>query len=323
MPVVFIVCCSMLMMCGCDEKKAKPLKTKGGVFLTVDFQQGQALKYKIISDRKVTTDWKPGDTRKSSKQKNDGYLEMVVAYEPVSVDEYGLSKIKVTFESVKVKITGGKRPRTKGAAETLKGKSFTMTVGPDGKIHDRSELRPLMVKTSKAAYRGTTKDPDLLDDVIVTQWYLWDAVSSIEDPIKGLKVKQSWQSQLAIPSTMLLRQGRDVTYSLDEVRQGEDGQIAVIGSKYSLSKNKSKVPLPYEGSFRLSGTFGFFMSMLKGLKVTELDGTGEQLYDIDSGLIIKDEQNYTATVKANAKPFPDTDPVITIEQKLSMTRIVE
>lgn len=313
-----IISCVLFMITGCVE----PARKTKGIFLSVDFQQGKILRYKFISDRKIITDWNPGKQQARSKKESKESVEMVVAYEPLEVNPYGLTKVKAVFESVKA-VKTGTRAKKGDAVKTLKGKSYIFTVGPDGKIHARDELVELLTAASKAAFRqdaraSGTKDPDLLDDVLTTQWHLWDSIASIEKPTKGLKVGQAWKSHLLIPTSMVLRIGRDVTYQLAEVRQTEQGPVAVINSTYAMSEAKTKVPLPYEGSFRLAGQFGFFRAMFKGLSVTSLEGTGQELFDIDAGRINSYKHDYKLTLKPNATPLPGASPIIYIDQKITM-----
>ncbi len=315
---VWSLVCLLLVTTGCVEP---PQKTQR-VFLTVDFQPDQTLRYKFISQRKIVTDWTPGKQDDKSKKESTESVEMVVAYEPVEVNPYGLVKVKATFESVKAVKTGTPR-RQPDAVETLAGKSYTFTVGPDGKIHDRTELVKLLTAASKAAFRkgsgsGRTKDPDLLDDVLTTQWYLWDSLNSIEKPAKGVKVGQTWKSNLLVPTSMVLRIGRDVTYQLADIRETEHGPVAVINSTYIMSDVASEAPVPYEGSFRLAGAFGFFRAMFKGLSVTSLEGTGQELYNIDAGRVDSAQQNYKLTLKPNAAPLPGANPIIHIDQKITV-----
>jgi hypothetical protein len=317
---IYLVLCGVLLsITGCVE----PAQKSKRVFLNIDFKQGQTLRYRFRTQRMILTDWSPGEQQDTkSKKKSTESVDMVVAYEPIEVDPYGLTKIKATFESISARKTGG-RDRQKDAVETLRGKSYSFTVGPDGKIHDRSELVTLLKAASKAAFRqgGATKDPDLLDDVLVSQWYLWDSLSSIEKPTAGLKVGQTWKSHILIPTSMVLRIDRDVTYQLAEVRQSEQGEIAVIKSTYAISEAKSEAPFPYEGSFRLSGTFGFFRAMFKGLSITSLEGGGEELFNIDAGRIDSVQQNYKFTLKPNAAPLPGANPIIDVDQKITMKLI--
>jgi len=313
--ITLALCCVLLSVTGCVEPAQKGQR----VFLNVDFKQGQTLRYRFKSERTITTDWAPDKQDAKSKKKSTESVEMVIAYEPIEVDPYGLTKIRATFESIRALKTGGKGGRS-DAVETLKGKSYSFTVGPDGKIHERDELVKLLTTASKAAFRqgGGTKDPDLLDDVLATQWYLWDSLSSIEKPSEGVKIGQTWKSHMLIPTSMVLRIDRDVTYQLAEVRQTDSGEVAVIKSTYAMSDAKSEAPLPYEGSFRLSGTFGFFRAMFKGLSITSLEGGGEELFNIEAGRINSSEQNYKFTIKPNAAPLPGANPIIYIDQKITM-----
>jgi hypothetical protein len=292
------------------------------VFLNVDFKQGQTLRYRFNSERTIITDWTPDKQDGKAKKKSTESVEMVVAYESIEVDPYGLTKINAKFESIRARKTGG-RGEQSDAVDTLKGKSFSFSVGPDGTIHEHDELVKLLITASKAAFRqgGATKDPDLLDDVLDTQWYLWDSLSSIKKPSEGVKIGQTWKSHILIPTSMVLRIDRDVTYQLAEVRQSEQGQIAVIKSTYAMSEAKSEAPLPYEGSFRLSGTFGFFRAMFKGLSITSLEGEGEELFNVDADRINSSEQNYKFTLEPNASPLPGANPVVYVEQKITMELI--
>jgi hypothetical protein len=316
--IAWLFCLAMLLSSGCVE----PPQYKQRVFLTVDFQPSQTLRYKFTSDRKIDTDWAPGKKNSKSIKSSTESVEMMVAYEPIEVNPYGLTKIKATFESVKAKKTGTPG-HSKDAVETLQGKSYTFTVGPDGKIHDRSELIALLKEASKVAFgagnRASIKQPDLLDDVLASQWYLWDSISSIPQPALGLKIGQTWKSQMLIPTSMVLRTARDVTYQLTEVRRADTGPVAVIDSTYTLSAARADVPYPYAvRSFQLAGAFGFFQAMFKGLSFTGLEGNGHEMFDIDAGRILSSEQNYTATVKPNASPLAGANPVIYLEQKITM-----
>ncbi|MHC4148820.1 MAG: hypothetical protein ACYSR5_04975, partial [Planctomycetota bacterium] len=53
---IFAVC-TVSILVGCNG--AAPT----GEFLTVDFQQGQTLRYKFLSSRDVIVDWEPGKTK--------------------------------------------------------------------------------------------------------------------------------------------------------------------------------------------------------------------------------------------------------------------
>jgi len=306
----------MLITAGCVER-ADTAPKGPAVFLTVDFQQGQTLSYKFVSERKILTNWSPDKNDPKGIKESVESVETVVDYEPLEVNPFGLSKIKATFRTVESKMTGTRGKHT-DAVDKLKGKSYTFTVGPDGKIKNRDELMAILKDAAQSAFRDSTKEPDLLDDVLVTQWYLWDAITSIEKPAQGIKVGQTWKSNLMIPTSMVLRVARDVTYTLAEVRQTETGAVAVFDSTYSKSETKPDAPLPYDKSFRLAGTFGFFRAMFKGFSITSLEGQGQELFDINSGRIISGEQNYKFTLKPNEAPLPGADPVINIEQKITM-----
>lgn len=317
--LISIACCMLMLTAGCEEA---PLKApaKGKVFLSVDFQPAQALRYRFTSKRDVVIDWKPGETDSKGKKGFSENIDMVVAYEPIEVDPYGLTTVKATFESVNAKKSSG---TGRDAANTLTGKSFTFKVNPNGKIQDLTELRELLVKASKAAFRKgkNIKAPDMLDDVIASQWYLWDTAASIKKPAKGIKPGQTWQSRMLIPTTMVIRKGRSVTYKLDKVRQDDTGRIAVISSTYANTEELPDIPLPYEGSFKISGAFGFFRSAFGGYDLISIEGAGEELYNTDAGRIEKSTQQYKVVLKPKKMPLPGANPHIHINQTIVMELI--
>jgi hypothetical protein len=314
------------------EPKLKLDKQK--VLLTVDFQAGQILQYKFVSSREMELNWdpagqasKPG-SRTSSKSTES--MEMVVAYTPVEVDPYGLTTIKATCKSAKVTRSKDATSRAgkpapsavegNDAVEYVAGKTFTFTVGPTGKFEDYSQLNELIQQIGEKPFwqdarLGRMKAPDMIGDFILTQWFLWDSISSIEKPAAGVSAGQTWKSKLSIPTPMVMRKARDVTYQLSEIRQSEKGQLAVIQSSYSLAESvPSGWPIPYSGTFQMPGTFGF----LRGYKVLDLKGEGEELFDIERGRIEQSTQQYQMQLEASL-PLPlGTNPQITIRQKLTM-----
>lgn len=275
-----------------------------------------------MSSRDIEVDWSfAQDDAKKAKSKVDKSresMEMIVAYTPVEVDRYSLTTIKATCESVKVRRK--QRRSTKDAVESLSGKSFIITVSPTGKIEDYSQLDELIREIGKKAFRtggreGRIKNPDMIGDFVATQWFLWDVIASIEKPLDGVSVGRSWTSKLSVPTPMVSRLARDVTYTLDEIRQSEKGQLAVIKSSYSLAKSAPKSwPIPYAGRFRMSGTFGF----LARYKYLNLQGGGQELFNIDSGRTEQYNQQYQLNIEASAPFGLGAGPRIKIKQNLTM-----
>lgn len=302
------------------------------LYLTADFQVGQTLRYRFVTDRTVDIDWDPSGTMSRGRQADSKVtesLEVVVAYEPVEVDPYGLSTIKATCESVKAarsRSTSG-RAGLRDAAETLAGKSFTFTVDPAGRLVDTSALDALIKEAGDAAFRPTTdtsrgriKEPDMIGDFTATQWFLYDAIASVPSPSKGVVVGQSWSSQLSIPTPMVSRQGRDVRYTLGEVRPNPQGRLAVIKEAFSLAESPRRDwPMPYVGSFQVAGTFGF----LRGYKFLSLEGTGEQIYNLDAGRPESYKHTYVLKAEAMMMIPLGPNPQLTIDQTITMSRVTD
>ncbi len=331
---VLLILAGLTVFAGCKGaggeetalQEQKQRVTQGKALLTVDFQQGQTLQYKFVSSRDIEINWDPtGTASKSTKStinQSSESMEMVVAYMPVEVDPYGLTTIKATCKSAKVTRSTSPTSRAgqKDAVEYAAGKTFTFTVNPSGKIEDYSQLNALIQEIGEKPFwedarLGRMKAPDMIGDFILTQWFLWDSISNIEKPTKGVSAGQTWRSKLSIPTPMVTRKARDVTYKLEEIREDAKGQLAVIRSSYSPAESvPSGWPIPYSGTFQMPGTFGF----LRGYKVLDLKGQGEELFNIDRGRIEQSTQQYQIKLEASL-PLPlGTNPQITIEQKLTM-----
>ena len=308
------------ILAGCKPTAGEEeLLGEQGELLTVDFQAGQTLRYKFVSGREITVDW--DTTAKASRSgrpvssKSSESLEIIMAYTPIEIDPYGLTTVKAVCELVKV-------ARSKGpgrdAVESLAGRTFTLAVGPTGKIEDYSQLDELLKEIGKKAFRANTdiKEPDMIGDVVATQWFLWDAVSSIEKPSQGLAVGQSWKSKLSVPTPMVMRKARDVTYRLDEIRPGEKGRLAVISSSYEIAESAPRDwPIPYSGTFQVAGAFGFY----RNYQVLSLQGRGEELFNLDAGRTEQYKQQYEMQLKTSLLiPLPGVNPKITIKQNLTM-----
>jgi len=314
---------------GCADRekdlltKKEQLLSAGKELLTVDFQQDRTLRYKFVSSRDIDVDWNPGKSGPKPEQttvdSTSESMDMVVSYTPVKVNPYGLTTIKATCESVQVKRSKGRR---QDAVESFAGKTFTFAIDPTGKIEDYSQLDSLIREVGEKAFRpdtarGRIKEPDMICDFVASQWFLWDSVSSIENASQGVSVGQTWKSSLSVPTPMVTRKARDVTYKLDAIRPAARGRLAVISSTYSPAESvPSGWPIPYMGAFQMSGTFGF----LRGYKMLSLKGKGTEVFNIDAGQIEQYNQQFETRWQASL-PFAlegGVNPLITIKQNLTM-----
>ena len=320
--LVMITAVVVSVLAGCESGTVvKEPSIKNKELLTIDWQEARTLEYKFVSRREIILDWDPaGKLSKSDKSppdKSAESMEMVVAYTPIKIDPYGLTTVEATCKSVKVARSKGPR---KDAVEHLAGKTFTFTVGPTGKIDYYSKLDELLKEIGKKAFlpdtgRGRIKELDMIGDFIASQWFLWDSVSSLKNPSEGIAVGQSWKSKLSVPSPMVMRKAREVTYRLDEIRQSEKGRLAVINSSYSKAETVPRSwPIPYSGSFQMRGTFGF----LSGYKLLNLEGRGEELFNIEAGRIEQYNQQYQMQLQASIPMGISVKPMITIKQNLTM-----
>jgi hypothetical protein len=312
----------LILLSGCSSPGGAI--SRNAVLFTVDFQPGQTLRYRFLSSRKIILDWDPrAQSRADRVQEQWEQLEMVVAYTPLEVDPYGISTIRATCEAVKATRGGasGRRMAGADAVETAQGKTFLIKVDPRGRIVGNSELKELIQEMGRSAFRAEAgnqriKEPDMIGDFVASQWFLWDAESSIEQPAGGVSVGQTWLSQLSVPTPMVMRRARDVTYRLNEVRRTDNGRIAVIRSTYRLAeKTPTSWPAPYSGRFRMSGTFGF----LGAYQPSSLAGDGQELFNVDAGRVENYQQKYTVEMDASLPPMGiQANPHIRIDQTLTM-----
>jgi len=163
--------------------------------------------------------------------------------------------------------------------------------------------------------KGRIKEPDMIGDFIATQWFLWDSISSIEKASKGVSPGQSWKSKLSVPTPMVMRQARDVTYRLQEIRQSDIGRLAVIASTYvKADSTPQSWPVPYTGRFQMSGKFGF----LGNYQLLDLQGGGEELFNITLGRTEQYTQHYELLLQASIPLGIGENPIIKIIQNLTM-----
>jgi hypothetical protein len=325
--ITILTVLALTTIAGCTGATSPRKPLPGGKeLLTVDFEQDQALQYKFVSKREIVIDWDPtGKMSKSGRNaldKSTELLEMVVEYTPVEVKPYDLSTIRAECKSVKVERSkrAGGPAGAKDAAEYAAGRTYTLKVGPTGKIEDYSELDKLIKEIGEKAFRSTggrgrIKEPDMIGDCIAALWFPYDSVSSIQQVSEGVAVGQSWKSTLPVPTPMVMRKARDVTYTLKEIRKTNAGRTAVIHSAYTLAESAPQDwPIPYSGRFQMSGTFGF----LSGYKVRSLEGQGEELFNIDKGRTDNYSQQYEMQLDSALPIGIDANPRITIKQTMTM-----
>ncbi len=306
---IVLISCLLAVVCGCQQQQSKPAaekKLKGDRFyFFVGFEANQPLKYRLVSDRKMTVDLDPtGEFSKGAKseaQESSEKMELIVRFEPVKADPYGVSTIKAVIESAVVSRTNPNLRSTSGdAVNKASGKSYTLKMTPAGMNQDTCEFEALVKQLGEAAFGKSPdrriKDPDMIMDFISTQWFLWDMPSSVPDPRKGIAVGQKWNSLQIVPMPFPMRTGRNVEYKLASVEDTADGKIATVQSIYSMAeKPPQKLPIAYSGSFQMRGMFGF----LQGYKPLKVEGTGVQKYNLDKGVLLSDSQKYTVDVQAS------------------------
>ena len=166
------------------------------------------------------------------------------------------------------------------------------------------------------------KNPDMINDFLAMQQYLWTAGSAIPNQL-DLKAGDTWQVHQTIPWPVPIYPppGRMTTYTLESIEIEEDlSRKATISSTYAMSETPfEEYVRPYEeGTFQMRGLFGF----LRNFQFKHIEGTGTQIFNINDGHIESDQQQFLLDVNANFMlPLGDSLPVLTINQIISIERI--
>ncbi len=294
--------------------------------LTVDFEAETTLRYRLTSERtlQITLDSADPKSKKSKPHKTTEKLTLVIAYKPIDIDPYGLTTIEGRCESAEVRrVTFLGKTKKSDAVEALAGQSFQFQITPTGRIDDYSQLKALTRKLGDKAFvsgtrqRQRVKNPDMIYDFVALQWYLWDSIASVKNPLDGVAVGQSWKSNQHVPLPVPLRAVREVTYTVDEIKETPTGRKAVISSSYALSNAKpGNWTIPYSGKFGFKGSI---LALLRNYKYKWLKGTGREVFNIDRGVLQSRTEQYQIEIGADLLlPLGDSKPKLKVEQKISI-----
>ena len=175
--------------------------------MKVKFQEGKTLRYRFICEREIIIESNPGQSTQSAANKSTEKMDLVMSYTPIEINPAGLTTIKVLCEDVEIIKS---RNTTKDAAEYFVGKSFNFTIDSSCRIEDYTELNELIKQAGEKAFSSETnsnrtKNPDMINDFIATQWFLWDSIASIPNELQDSTIGQEWKSKLSVPTPMVSR----------------------------------------------------------------------------------------------------------------------
>lgn len=324
---ILSACALIIPYCGCEPARDQ------SALLLLDATQNQTVSYHMVSERSVTVDFDPSGKaskgRKSKPQDMTEKLDINATFAFKGTDENGYIILDITYDSVNATRTtlSGRSKGANDPVEKARGKTVRFKLTPGGRIVDDSDFRKLLTDLGDSAFSGTRggnriKDPDMIMDLTALQWFMWDALASLDQTIAKAKTGKTWDSLLPVPMQVPLNAGRDTTYKLTEITVDQQGSPAnaIISSTYELKKKRPDMPMPYTGGYQMRGLFGF----LRGYKAISLDGQGTQVIDLQRGLITKIDQQYQAGLEA-AMLFPlgagdaEPEPNMIINQKLSIS----
>lgn len=310
-----------------------------GMLLSVDFPKEKSLTYKFVTNRSVILKLEGDVDGKSSgkEQKTVEGFEMVVSYTPQETDVYGNTTIMAECKDIKVnrKTFTNRSDAKSDPVSSLKGKNWTFVINSAGSIQDYSSLeavtKELGVKAINESGTRRIKSPDLIWDFVATQWFIWDALSSNKKLYAGVNPGQSWSSILSVPFAVRVPIERTVEYSIDPEHPTEGSEITIDssygyrgyerkGDKLIFKSAITTMPKPYEGSFQTKGMFGF----LRDYKAENLSGSGVAKYNIETGILISDHQEYNLNMTAGFMfPLGKTSPQLNVTQTIDVELIDE
>jgi hypothetical protein len=314
-----IVCC---FFPGCKQAKDKDTE-----LFVVDLKKDSPLTYKMVSQREIRVDLDPSG-KMSKGKKDSGAWEMTETLEITAqitlkeIDSDGYLVIEAYYPEVKVQRKGKDTRAAKDAVENLANKKAVFKITPAGVAVEDSGLVQLIQQLGDASFSGSAgnrenvKNQDMIADFVALQWFMFDPISKIEDPLEGVKKGQSWKSELPVPAPLEMAVKRDTTYTLENIYAEDDGQKALITSAYSLADNRPKMPLIYSGrAYQQRGFFGVLRC-----KPLSLTGGGQFVYNLDRGVIEKNIQEYDLETTAILFiPLPGTEGGrMKIHQKLTV-----
>ena len=314
------ICFVLFAVAGCQN--AGSARSHNELF-AVDFKPGTTLTYKLVSERNMLVDFDSKGAeagRESQPQKHHEKLTLVIDYTPIQIDElFGLTTVEAKCKSAKV--IRQKAVAGSDAIESLAGRTFKFNISSTGKITDYSDIQKTVKEIGRGAFQsvsggGRLKNPDMIFDFIALQEYLWGAIASIENPLDGVSTGQSWESTQIVPLPIPFPTFRNTKYTFSEIMPSESGNKAVITSSFSLSDTQlDNWPRPFEGKFRMKGTFGF----LRNYQYLSLEGEGREIFDIETGIMRSLQQKYRMEMSADFMlPLGDSEPGIVIDQKMSI-----
>lgn len=292
------------------------------VQISCRFDPNTPLTYEFTSSREIEIQWgassASGDPNQSSTISES--LVYTVTYQPEQTHVEGLTRLHATCSQARARRSnsvGIRRARRPDAAEGLAGQSFDLIVDRRGRLVDASGLEDLLKTLAQDAFRdgpggSRVKDPEMIYDIVATQGLLWDVAGSKESG--WLRPGGTWSSQQLVPTPMVKRLGRDITYHL-ESREGNGAEI-VSTSSLSPDKLSQDWPVLYSGTFQVAGTFGF----LRGYQVQGLQGEGVDRLDWETGNLFYSDHRFQWEATANPLPLTtiEANPKLIITQSLKI-----
>lgn len=315
-----ILFCFIAALTGCQQSQSP----NGNQLFVVEFEKNKPLKYKMVSSRDIVVKFDGAETKKKSKDsewKMSETLEIDAVLTLEEIDSRGLLTVKAEYPNVTVTRKGKSRSSGKDAIENLRGQSVTFKMTPAGKLVETSQLEELIQSLGDKAFGASSKSADIksqdmVADFVALQWYMFDPVANITNPLAGVEPGDTWTSVMNVPAPLQLFTERTAEYSLDEVITEDKNSKAIISVKYQMTDADLDTPLIYSGrAYRQRGFFGVLRC-----KPISLEGTGKIKYNLDKGILENTTQQYQLiTTAVLFMPLPGTeDSKMTIDQKFSI-----
>ena len=192
-------------------------------------------------------------------------LDLVIGCQPLGQIADGSTSYKITFESMQVKkIDFLQTGRFTDSAVGLSGKSFNVTITPDGKFSSpqlEQALKDLSADSFEEVKRpgARLKNPDFLADIWAIQTLIFESAAAVK--------KLSFRSSAQLPFPIADIPGPVIQTSWQTQKAVGD---VVLKGKEQLNEGVTQNPIPsiYSGQYKMEGLLGY----LRQCRYESVDG---------------------------------------------------
>lgn len=308
--IMVAVFCVVLGLMGCTPQSELALKPQ--VEFALKFKQNDSAVYKVITSNSTKFKFEmPSSNKFNEKISNSTDMETTFLQEIESVDEYGVATANITIQSMKVRVIkegeviydyDSSRPTdSKLPLSILVGRGYKISIDPMGDVEvlDASKIRAPIRRGGKIVNLK-----DLISNAGIKGRHEIITLTSMNKTKAA--VGETWSKEETPPFKMLSPKIFEKIYTLDEIRSGDDGDIAIVSMK-AIPAGSAISDSPIS---MMAGMMGSGLSM-----DSEENYTGEMIFNLQSGIVLSHKQVLEAiTVATDTSSKNKAPDILTITQ---------